>query len=99
MTKQEIYDQVFTSDMEYPEGMTDDQARAIWCAHERRFLAWEMAYQMSDPDWYPWAKDALAAVERGDTTVKEIFEEAWSHYYNEDRSYVYLFERARDHLV
>ena len=87
-----IYDEVFDSDMEYPEGMTDDQARSVWHAYERRFLAEEMDYQVANG--YPWAEKARKAVERGETTWNDIFEEAWGNYYNEDKNYEMYFAAA-----
>ena len=92
MTEQEIYDGVFTDDMEYPVGMNDDEAQAVWHACEKRFLAGEMAYQVENG--YPWAGNALAKVEAGETTWKGIFEEAWDFHRNEDRNYEHLFKRA-----
>ena len=97
MSATQIYDQLFTDDMEYPVNMHDHEAHEIWRAWERRYLAQEMAYQIEND--YPWVKKAVAKVESGETTWKEIFEEAWGIYFNEERSYARYFEQAMEEIA
>ena len=74
--------EVFTPEMEYPEGMTDKQVYAIVKAFEMRRFAYEFEWQMECGEG-AWVDDAKQLIEAGETTARELVEEAFRKFWDE----------------
>lgn len=75
--------EVFASDMEYPEGTTDEQALAIVKAFEMRRFAAEFEWQMECEE-DAWVDDAKQLIEDGKVTASELVEEAFRMFWDGD---------------
>lgn len=87
-------------EMNLPEGMTDDQAYAIWKACEMRRFAYEFEYQMNINDeehW--WVEAAKAAIEDGEITGEELVEEAFRMFWDKPTDFEGYFANALDRLI
>ena len=91
--------EVFTPEMEYPEGMTDEQAFAVYKVYEMRRFACELEHQLENPDVYGWAEDAIEKIEEGEVTVLEILERVMESWMCEEEDFETKFSNALDRLV
>ena len=75
--------EIFTPEMGYPKGMTDEQALAIVKASEMRRFADEFEWQI---EWEEaaWVDDAKQLIEGGKVTASELIEEAFRMFWDED---------------
>lgn len=85
--------EVFTPEMEFPEGMTDYQASAIAYANEMRRFAYEFEYQM-ERDIDSWVEDAKRLIEDGEVTARELVEEAFDMFWTDSTDFESYFCEA-----
>lgn len=75
--------EVFTSEMEYPEGMVDERVLAIVKAFEMRRFAAEFEWQMECEEDV-WVDDAKRLIEEGKVSASELVEEAFCLFWERD---------------
>lgn len=73
--------EVFTPEMEYPEGMTDEHVCAIVKAFEMRRFAAEFEWQMECEEGV-WVDDAKRLIEDGEVTARELVEAAFRMFWD-----------------
>lgn len=91
--------QIFTPEMEYPDGMTDDQAFAIYKAYTMRQIAAELEYQLENSDFFPCAEDVAAEMDQGNVTAAEIVSAALEILWNRTPDFEKIFADALEMLV
>lgn len=85
--------EVFTPEMEYPEGITGEQALDISRVFEMRRFAYEFEYQM-EHDIDSWVEDAKRLIEDGEVTARELVEEAFDMFWTDSTDFESYFCEA-----